>query len=249
MRVEGVSYRHSREFSLENINFQVDEGEVVGILGSNGSGKSTLVKGVVGINQVEGRIDFQGEDLMEMSLGMRRKKIAYLPQESHGNNLSVYETIMLGRIPYMKYRAGAEDKRVVDELIDRFGLEELRERRVISLSGGERQRAYIARLMAQNSEVIVMDEPTSSLDLFNAFETLKLVREFVRERKLRCLIVIHDLTLAGKFCDKLLLLKKGKQLMFGDRESIFQEEVLAKLYGMRLKVCRVEGEYFTLPQG
>lgn len=248
MIVKNLSYDYKTGFSIKNINFQVKEAEILGVLGSNGSGKTTLIKNIIGIKEGGGEVFFKGKDLKMLNLVKKRRKIAYVPQESQVNNLTVYETIMLGRIPYIKYNETMEDKKIVDELIMKFNLQNYRGRKISSLSGGEKQRAYIARALAQNSEIIVMDEPTSNLDLSNAFNILKIIKEVIKENKMRCLIIIHDLSLIGRFCDKLLLLKNGRQLHFGDKESTFKSEILENLYEVRVKVTKINEEYFISPQ-
>lgn len=245
MNIRNLSYSYKENFTLDNINFSIKKGEIVGVIGSNGCGKSTLIRGIVGILPINGDIFLDEKKLRK---GRDQSKlIAYLPQESNESSLNVYDSIMLGRIPYMGFSKKSQDKAIVEKLIVRFNLSKYKEREINTLSGGERQRVYLARLLAQESKVIVLDEPTSNLDMYNAYETIGLISSIVKDLGLRCIIVIHDLTLAGRYCDKLLLLKDGKQLAFGDKKSTFSSKLLEELYGIRLSIVSKDGYYAALP--
>lgn len=248
MKIKNLSYKYKNSFSLKNINFKVKKGEILGVLGSNGSGKTTLIKNILGILKSDGQILLEDTDLKKLLLNKRKNLISYVPQDSGINNLTVFDTIMLGRIPHMGYKESKKDIEIVDELLNQFSLQQFKDRKISSLSGGERQRCYIARAVAQNSEVLILDEPTSSLDIANAINILKIIKNIVESRNIRCLIIIHDLNLASNFCNKFLFLKNGEQIFFGEKEECFKKEVITNLYDVDMNIYKVDSAFLAHPK-
>lgn len=241
MEIKNLSYQHKNNFSLKNINFKVEKGEILGILGSNGSGKTTLIKNILGILNGNGEITIDNSPF-------KKHMISYVPQDSGLNNLTVFDTIMLGRIPHMGYKESKKDIEIVTQLLDKFNLNHFKDRKISSLSGGERQRCYIARALAQNSEVLILDEPTSSLDVANAIHILNIIKEVVKEKNIRCLIIIHDLNLASNFCNNFLFLKNGEQIFFGKKEDCFNSEIISNLYNIDMNIYKVDTTFFVHPK-
>ncbi|MGL5356959.1 MAG: ABC transporter ATP-binding protein [Cetobacterium sp.] len=248
MKVKNLFYKHKSDFSIENLNFEIQKGEILGILGSNGSGKTTLIKNILGILKGDGHISFENKDLQKLPLNRRDNIISYVPQDSGINNLTVFDTVMLGRIPHMGYKETIKDIQFVDDILKDFNLENFKTRKMNSLSGGERQRSYIARAIAQNSEVLILDEPTSSLDIANAISILKIIKKIVKEKNIRSIIIIHDLNLASNFCDKFLFLKNGKQIFFGKKEDCFEKEIINNLYDLEMDIHKTENTILVAPK-
>ncbi|WP_418965718.1 ABC transporter ATP-binding protein [Cetobacterium sp.] len=248
MKIKNLSYKHRQDFSLKNISFQVKRGEILGILGSNGSGKTTLIKNILGVLRGEGDITLNGSNIQSIPLNKRKNILSYVPQESQVNNLTVFDTIMLGRIPYMRYKQNEKNIKIVDELLVRFNLNHFKNRKINFLSGGEKQRCYIARAIAQNSEVLILDEPTSSLDIANAINILSIIKEIVKEKNIRCIIIIHDLNLAYNFCNTFLFLKNGEQIYFGSKDNCFKKEIIDNLYNIDMNIYKIKDTFLVGPK-
>ena len=248
MKIKNLSYDHRQNFSLKNINFHVNKGEILGILGSNGSGKTTLIKNILGVLKGKGDILINDCNILSIPLNKRKNIISYVPQESQTNNLTVFDTVMLGRIPYMSYKQKKENIKIIDNLLEKFNLSNFRDRKISFLSGGERQRCYIARAIAQNSEVLILDEPTSSLDIANAINILNIIKEIVKEKNMRCIVIIHDLNLAYKFCNNFLFLKNGEQIYFGNKEDCFKKEIISNLYNLDMNIYKIDNTFLVTPK-
>ncbi len=215
------------------ISLTVADGEWVGLIGPNGAGKSTFLKAAVGIVPHQGSID----------LGGRERKtgtdIAWMPQRPVlPDEMNVANYVLLGRTPHLGY-LGSEshhDLESVGRAIERLDLVELSDRPLSTLSGGEAQRAVLARALAQEAPVLLLDEPTSSLDIGHAIEVLEILDELRRNERLAVVTAIHDLTLAGRFADRLMLLDKGRLVAHGSAAEVLTEGTLIPSYGAGIRV-------------
>ena len=215
------------------VNFSVADGEWVALIGPNGAGKSTLLKAAVGI------VDHQGSVPVAGRLSQAGVDIAWMPQRPHlPDEMNVANYVLLGRTPHLGY-LGSESRRdleSVERAIDRLGLSGLSGRALSTLSGGEAQRAVLARALAQESPVLLLDEPTSSLDVGHALEVLELLDELRFQEGLTVVTAIHDLNLAGRFADRLLLIDHGRIVAEGGPADVLTEEVLVRSYGAGIRV-------------
>jgi iron complex transport system ATP-binding protein len=159
--------------------------------------------------------------------------------------MTVHDVVMLGRRPYMKWGFTEEDHKIVHDAMHRLDVEDMRGRFLNQLSGGEKQKVMLARALAQQPKVLLLDEPTSALDIQNQYQVLKLVREFCHKDNMIAVVVIHDLNLALRFCDRFLLLKDGQVYRHGDR-NILDSEALRDVYGVDAKVVEIEGRHMVL---
>lgn len=235
------AYDKKEKKALENISFSL-EGGIGVLLGPNGSGKSTLLKAICGVTKIDkGHIYYQGEDLFALKGRERAKKISYVPQKCSVSGMTVYDAVMMGRIPYIGFRAEAEDREKVEEILKEMSLEEIAMRNVSDLSGGQQQKVLIARALVQESSLLLFDELTASLDIASSILVLNQIQEMVEKRKLSCLISMHDINLALKVADRFFLLKEGSLLGEGTKEILTSENV-EKLYGIRGEVREVEGK-------
>lgn len=238
-------YRNSPAL-LKNISFQVEQGEFLAILGNNGAGKSTLLKCMNRILTAEsGTVCLDGEELLSMKARELAKRLAFVSQSIPGTQMTVHDVVMLGRKPYMKWGFTEQDHSIVHEAMDRLGLDPMRGRFLNELSGGERQKVMLARALAQQPKALLLDEPTSALDIQNQYQVLKMVREICHKDQKIAIVVIHDLNLALRFCDRFLLMKDGQVYRYGDR-SILDQEALAAVYGIKAKVVELEGHHMVL---
>ena len=172
--------------------------------------------------------------------------MSYVAQKAELSDATVYDTVMLGRLPYMNWQTTPHDHALCDAVIEKLNLESLKMRAVSTLSGGEQQKVMLARALVQEPEVLLLDEPTSSLDIKNAHEMLSEVRTLCKEAALTVLMVIHDLNLALRYCDKFLFLKDGEVYRFGDK-SVITEDVLEAVYGIPTRLITVDGETMIAP--
>lgn len=244
LKINNLSFSYSREkIVLKDVSFAVEQGEVLGVLGTNGTGKTTLLKCINNILQpTVGDIYFGKEDIIKLKQNQIAKIIAYVPQ--YANNLSpvtVIDFVMQGRIPYAGFSFSQHDKQIVLDVLQQFDLENYAFRKVNELSGGERQRVLVARALAQDPKIIILDEPTSSLDLYNQLFILEIIKEMGQKENLAVIMTIHDLNLASMFCDKLLMLKSGKVFAYGKTDNVLTEENIKTVYNVQTAVSIADG--------
>ena len=206
----GFSYS-SKPHILKDLSLSMDKGCFMGVLGPNGTGKSTFLKCINKIySSTEGSIFIDDTDIKVMKLREIARKIAYVPQYTVAQfPTTVMNLVMMGRIPYSGYSFTKEDQELTEKALDEMGIYSYAMKDIRHLSGGERQRAFIARALVGKPKLILMDEPTSSLDIYHQLEVLSLVRNLVRKTEISVIMVIHDLNMAAMFCNRIVLLKNG----------------------------------------
>ncbi len=246
IRVEKLRYSYGSREVLSNVNLIVSEGEITFILGPNGCGKTTLLKCINAILKPKGCVYVDGENVFTLAPSEIAKKIGYVPQRSGVADMTVFDAILLGRKPYMGLKVSEEDYKIVEEVINDLNLQNLALRKLGELSGGELQKVIIARALAQKPKVLLLDEPTSNLDIKNQIEILRLVRRIVRERRISAIIATHDLSLATLFADKVVMMKNGEIFAIGGAEVINESNIKA-IYGIDVKVVRTNGLALVVP--
>ncbi|SEM90683.1 heme ABC transporter ATP-binding protein [Lihuaxuella thermophila] len=239
---EGITKLYGGKKILDGIHLRLERGEFLGLLGPNGSGKSTLVKCLTGEERPDaGTIWLEGKELFSYSRKERAQKIAVLPQEGmEPVPFTVEEVVMMGRYPYQGKWSWLEaaDREMVNRVLQETGIDHLSGRFVHHLSGGERQRVALAKTMAQEPELLVLDEPTTYLDIRYQCHLLELIRSWQERKQLTVLIILHDINLAAQYCDRLLLLKEGKLVQSGKPEEVIQPTVIEEVYGVKPLVIR-----------
>jgi iron complex transport system ATP-binding protein len=247
MQVKNISFHYKGAPAvLKEVSFDLAPGEFVAILGNNGVGKSTLLKCFNHILKPDaGQVLLDGEDLLKQSAREVAKKVAFVSQSVPNTQMTVHDVVMLGRRPYMKWGFTEEDHNIVHDAMHRLDVEQMRGRFLDQLSGGEKQKVMLARALAQQPKVLLLDEPTSALDIQNQYQVLKMVREICHKDHMIAAVVIHDLNLALRFCDRFLLLKDGQVYRYGDR-SILDSEALKEVYAVDAKVVQIEGRHMVL---
>ena len=234
-----VTVRYGDAVALTGISEKVESGAWLGVIGPNGAGKTTLLRAAAHLVRYEGAIEIAGQP----ASGLRRRAlaqlVAYVPQLPElPPEMSVADYVLLGRTPHIGYlrMETPADRDICAGLLDRMGLSPMAARPLGTLSGGELQRVVLARALAQQAPVLLLDEQTSALDLGRRVAALELVDELRREQTLTVLSVVHDLTLAGQFADRLLLLDGGRAAAAGDPASVLRDEVLTGPFGAGLHV-------------
>lgn len=247
LKVENLSchYPNGPEV-LDGVSFSVEEGQFLAILGNNGVGKSTMLKCFNKILTPDsGKVIMDGENLLKMSLRDIARRMAFVAQTVPNTQMTVHDMVMLGRRPYMKWGFTEADHQIVHQTMAQLQIEELRGRFLSELSGGERQKVMLARALAQQPKVLLLDEPTSSLDIQNQYQVLQIVRDICHGQNLTAVVVIHDLNLALRFCDRFLLIRHGKVYACGGKE-ILTRQALLDVYHVNAQVVDVAGQSVVL---
>ncbi len=249
IKVENINYSYSRSSDpvLTNIGFDIKTGECVAILGNNGAGKSTLLKCIDKIAPTKNSVVIvDGKNIFEMNNRTMAQHIAYVPQNIGVVDLTVFDTVLLGRKPYIKWDATEEDREIAAEIIHQMGLDSYALRNVSELSGGEAQKVFIARALTQQPSFLLLDEPTSNLDPKNQHEVLQVVTEVAKKNNICILIIIHDLNLAARYCDHFLFLKDSKVYCYGGTE-VLTEETISTVYDIKAKIIDCDGIPVIVP--
>ncbi len=245
--VNDLSFSYDSRDVLREVTLSFKPGELVSILGINGSGKSTLLKAMANIlKPYQGTITIDGQDIASMSGDQRAQKIGYMPQKSNGVACSVFDAVLLGRKPHIVWRASEHDLQVVRDVLTLLHLEDYALRSTTELSGGELQKVVIARALAQEPRILLLDEPISHLDIRNQMETMSLLKHISRELDLVVIVVIHDLSMAMRFSDRFALLRKGRIHAMGGREIITSESIRA-VFRIEAQVHEIEGVPVVMP--
>jgi iron complex transport system ATP-binding protein len=242
IEVDSIFFRYHQDWVLQDVSFQLRKGEFVGVIGPNGSGKTTLLKILYRLlSPQQGQVFFDRLSLKEMSRGEIAKKIAVVAQETYpAFPFRAIEMVLMGRSPYLGHLMfeSPKDLEIAKKAMEWTETLPISQRPIDELSGGERKRVYIARALAQEPEMILLDEPTSNLDIHHQVEFLDLVLSLNREKGLTILMASHDLNLASEYCDRLIFLQNGKIYKMGSPEEVMTRENIEKVYGCEVWVDR-----------
>jgi len=238
--VRSISFRYHKSWVLQNVSFQVGKGEFIGVIGPNGSGKTTLLKILYRLlAPQQGEILFELLPLKKMSRIDIAKRIAVVAQETYLLfPFRVMEIVLMGRSPYLGHLMfeRERDLEIAKKAMEWTEILNLSDRPIDELSGGERKRAFIARALVQESEVILLDEPTANLDIHHQIEFLNLILSLNRERGLTIVMATHDMNIASEFCDRLILLREGRIYRTGPPEEVITQETIETVYGCEVWV-------------
>ncbi|MFH0821425.1 MAG: ABC transporter ATP-binding protein [Pseudomonadota bacterium] len=247
LSVDRLSFRYNGKTILQDVTFDLPPGRILGVLGVNGAGKSTLLKCINKVlRPAGGSVLVDGTDLLRLSGAAAARLVGYVPQRFGEDIVTVFDAILLGRKPHIKWTASDRDFQVVERLIKLMGLEEYALRPLSTLSGGEAQKVVIARALAQEPKVLLLDEPTSSLDLRNQLEVMNIVTNVVKSEGVSAVVAIHDLNLALRFVDFFLILKDGSVHAVGLKEAL-TPQVIEDVYGVHSILETVEGYPVIIP--
>ena len=245
LSVHNLDVSLGRKAVLEAVGFEAGEGEFIGLIGPNGAGKTTLLRALLGLTSSTGVILLDGSDLRRMHVADRAKIIAYLPQERDvAWPVTVRMLVSLGRSALKPVFAGLDrdDETVIETAMQRMGVAELASRPANELSGGERARALIARVLAQNTPIIMADEPVAGLDPAHQLELMELFAGLATEKKM-VIASLHDLGLAAKYCTRLIVLNQGRLVADGAPEEVLNPALLKEVYGIDAQLMKIEGEF------
>jgi len=235
IEVNSISFRYLQDWVLQDVSFQVRKGEFIGVIGPNGSGKTTLLKILYRLlSPQKGEILYELVPLKKMSRKDIAKKIAVVPQETYPLfPFRVIEIVLMGRSPYLGHLMfeSERDLEIAKKAMEWTETLSISDRPIDELSGGERKRVFITRALAQEPEVILLDEPTVNLDIHHQIEFLDLILRLNRERGLTIIMASHDLNLASEFCDRLILLQKGGIYKIGSPGEVITRENIERVYG------------------
>jgi iron complex transport system ATP-binding protein len=250
IRVAGLGVTLGGNRVLDGVDLTVDGGTWLAVVGPNGAGKSTLLRALTGLVRHDGTVDLDGRPAGTLRPRDRARLVGYAPQTPVlPAALSVTEYVLLGRTPYRSLLSAprAEDRTVTDGALERLDLVPFRDRPLRTLSGGERQRAVLARALAQQPRVLLLDEPTAALDLGHAQQVLDLIDRLRRQDGLTVLSTLHDLTLAGQYADRLALLSEGRVVAEGAPREVLTAAALHTHYGARAEVVHGPSGPAVLP--
>jgi iron complex transport system ATP-binding protein len=243
-----LSFSYGERPVLEGISFTLEEGEVLGVVGPNGCGKTTLIKCIDQILVPEGELRIRGKPVPEYRHEELARAVAYVPQAlSIGMAMSVLEVVLMGRRPHVRWRISDHDLGLVTGVLERLGISHLAFRKLTQVSGGERQKVMIARALVQEPLLLLLDEPTSALDVRHQLEVMALVRSVVRDQNIGAMLAIHDLNLASRYCDRILVLNHGRVVDTGKPADLLNPGLIEQVYGVRAVVGSEGGLPFILP--
>ncbi len=249
LKVAGLDYTYNGHPVLKGIEFELQQGQILGVLGVNGAGKTTLLKCLNRIlHPGAGTVFLDEENVKGMSRNEVATHFAYVPQKYGDEPLTVFDTILLGRKPYIKWEATQKDLHIVEAILYRLDIEHLALRSTNQLSGGEMQKVIIARALAQEPEVLLLDEPTSNLDLKNQLQVMQLVTRAVREHDMAAIVSMHDINLAFRFVDHFLMLREGRVHLLAPKEKVAAADI-EEVYGVKVILSEVDQYKIVIPLG
>jgi iron complex transport system ATP-binding protein len=247
LSVQGIKFHYPGRPVLEEASFAVEKGEVLAILGTNGTGKTTLLKCINRIlTPAAGAVWIGNEPVSNLSRNALAQKLGYVAQQRSGSRSTVFNTVLLGRKPYIHWDITQNDMAIAGQALETLGLSDYALRFLDELSGGELQKVIIARALAQQPEILLLDEPTSSLDLKNQLEVLSLIRQITREWSIAALVAMHDLNLALRFADRFILLK-DKTIFAAGGQEVMTPENIESVYAVPVMIAAHNGSRVVIP--
>ena len=249
LEIKGVSFGYGSMPALEDVTMSLGDGEIVSLVGPNGSGKTTLLKCINMILKFQkGTVLVEEKDISKLKLKELAKLLSYVPQ-SAGRSFpsTVFEIVLIGRKPYVDWSVSSRDKEIVSNILSLMGLKEMALRQSNELSGGEYQKVLIARALAQEPQVLLLDEPTSNLDLKHQLDVLNLITSIVKKKNIAAVMAMHDLNIASRFSNKMIFLNGGKIYDAGKPEKVLTERNIRKVYGVEAIVNKNAGYFHVTP--
>ena len=243
MNIQELTKTYDGKTVVDSISFEIPKGKVLSLIGPNGAGKSTVM-GMISrlIARDEGMVDFHGKDIGKWKSRELSKKLAILTQSNQIQmKLTVQELVAFGRFPYSGNRITKEDQEIIDQAIAYMELEEMRDRFIDELSGGQRQRAMIAMVIAQDTDYVLLDEPTNNLDIYHAANMMKIVRRLCDELGKTVVLVLHEINYAAFYSDYICAFVDGRIAKFGTVEEVMTKENLSEIYQVDFEIQMVKG--------
>lgn len=248
MFVKELLKKYNGKTVVDGVSFELPKGKVISLIGPNGAGKSTVM-GMISrlIAQDDGSVDFEGKDMSKWKSRDLARRLAILTQSNHVQmKLTVRELVAFGRFPYSGNRITAEDEEIIEKAIAYMELEEFEDRFIDELSGGQRQRAYIAMVIAQDTEYVLLDEPTNNLDIYHATNMMKIVRRLCDELGKTVILVLHEINYAAFYSDYICAFVDGKVAKFGTVKEVMTKENLSEIYKVDFEILEIEGKPLSI---
>ena len=244
VEIENLQFAYNGSEVLKGINLEIDEGEFVAILGPNGAGKSTLIKCIAGIVECDA-VKIFGKPVRSYHRNELARILAYVPQRCELSFMTVFDTVLLGRRPYMGLRPSKRDVEVVRKTLEKLGISHLALKSTSRLSGGELQKVSIARALAQEPRILLLDEPTNNLDIRSQLEVMEIARNFALSGG-TSIVVMHDVNLALRLAERFIFMKNGRVISDGGRE-ILKPDLFEEVYGVKVEIEEVRGIPVVVP--
>lgn len=246
--VKGITKKYGKKDILKGVDFEFPNGKMVAFIGSNGAGKSTLLSIITRtIQKNSGDILVDNKNLDDWKNYDIAKKLSILSQSNHSNvRVTVKELVSFGRFPHSKGNLKGEDHKKIEEAINYVGIGDFSEKYIDELSGGQRQMAYIAMVIAQDTEYIFLDEPLNNLDMKHSVQIMNILKKLVAEEKKTIMIVIHDINFVSCYADYIVAMKDGKIIKGGKTEDMMNSQVLKEIYNMNIEVKEIMNQRICL---
>lgn len=248
MIVEKLIKKYDGKTVVDSVSFEIPKGKVISLIGPNGAGKSTVM-GIISrlIARDSGLVSFDGKDIGKWKSKELSKRLAILTQTNNIQmKLTVRELVTFGRFPYSGNHLTKEDEAIVDQALEYMELEEFQDRFIDELSGGQRQRAYIAMVIAQDTEYVLLDEPTNNLDIYHATNMMKIVRRLCDELEKTVILVLHEINYAAFYSDYICAFVDGKIAKFGTVREVMTKETLSEIYKVDFEIMEISGKPLSI---
>lgn len=248
MNIKNLTKQYDRKTVVNDVSFSIPKGKVISLIGPNGAGKSTVM-GMISrlIAQDSGFVDFEGQEINCWKSKELSKRLAILTQSNDIQmKLTVRELVSFGRFPYSGSRLSQEDEEMVNQAISYMELNAMEHQFIDELSGGQRQRAFIAMVIAQDTEYILLDEPTNNLDIYHATNMMKIVRRLCDELGKTVILVLHDINYASFYSDYICAFQNGKIAAFGTVEEVMTKETLSQIYDVDFEIMEIKGRPISI---
>ncbi|MBE0517018.1 MAG: ABC transporter ATP-binding protein [Methanophagales archaeon] len=249
LKVKDVEFSYASVPILKEVCIELAASEMLSVVGPNGAGKSTLIRCIDRILKPQrGIILLDERDIKELRLMELAKKMGYIPQStSRVFPATVFDAVLMGRRPHLGWRASERDTEKVLETLQMLNIEDLAMRDIDELSGGQLQKVFIARALAQDPDLLLLDEPTSNLDIRHQLEVMEIIKTIVREKGISAIMAIHDLNLAARYADRIIMMNSGKVFAAGDPASVLTRESIKRVYGVEANVHYNDGKLYIVP--
>ena len=251
LNIQKLSFSYADQLILNQVNLRAEPGEITAVIGPNAAGKSTLLKCIGGLLPFKGNVSLNGRDLSAIRQNELAGYIGYLPQDCHCRAvLNVLEVVLLGRVHSLSYRIGDNDLHMASLALRQVGLESLAARSIAELSGGQRQMVFLAQVLVREPPFLLLDEPTSCLDLHRQFGVLDLLARLTAAKKLTTVTTLHHLDLAARYAAQLIVVKDGRVYAAGPPEAVLTADMLQEVYHVRAEIHHdQEGFLHVIPLG
>ena len=249
LKVKDVEFRYASVPILKDVCIELAASEMLGVVGPNGAGKSTLIRCIDRILKPQrGSILLDEREIKEMSRMDLAKKMGYIPQSSaQVFPATVFDTVLMGRRPHIGWRSSEKDMKKVLETLQLLNIKTFAMRDINELSGGQQQKVFIARALTQEPDVLLLDEPTSNLDIKHQLEVMDIIKNIVREKGIAAIMAIHDLNLASRYADRIIMMNSGEIFSAGDPVSVLTPESIKRVYGVEAEVNNNHGQPYIVP--